>query len=133
MNKTELLFVITALCGALAVGLGAFGAHGLKPYLNEYQHDIYEKAVFYQFVHVLAAFFALFAAQHFGSKSFETAAVLFLIGILFFSGSLYLLAIYDLFPIPKFILGPITPVGGILFISGWLLLAYQFSKISFAK
>lgn len=132
MQKTTFLWTTTALFGALAVALGAFGAHGLRPYLNEYQHAIYEKAVFYQFVHVLASFGALFAAHVFGNPKLQTASVLFLLGIVLFSGSLYLLAVNTLLPLPKYILGPVTPVGGVLFISGWLWLAYCFSQLSFS-
>lgn len=132
MKKIQILFVITALTAALAVCLGAFGAHGLKPLLSEYQLMIYEKAVFYQFVHVLASFVALLAALFFRNDKFQTASILFLVGILLFSGSLYGLAIYDLFPLPKFILGPITPLGGMLFTIGWIWLAYCFSQVSFS-
>lgn len=132
MKKIQILFVITALTAALAVCLGAFGAHGLKPLLSEYQLMIYEKAVFYQFVHVLASFVALLAALFFRNEKFQTASILFLTGVLLFSGSLYGLAIYDLFPLPKFILGPITPLGGMLFTIGWIWLAYCFSQVSFS-
>lgn len=132
MKKIQILFVITALTAALAVCLGAFGAHGLKPLLSEYQLMIYEKAVFYQFVHALASFVALLASLFFRNDKLQTASILFLAGILLFSGSLYGLAIYDLFPLPKFILGPITPLGGILFTIGWIWLAYCFSQVSFS-
>lgn len=132
MKKAQILFVLTALTAALAVCLGAFGAHGLKSLLSEYQLMIYEKAVFYQFVHALASFVALFAAQFFRNNKLQTASILFLLGILLFSGSLYGLAVYDLFPLPKFILGPITPIGGVLFTIGWIWLAYCFSQVSFS-
>ncbi len=132
MKKIQILFVITALTAALAVFLGAFGAHGLKPLLSEYQLMIYEKAVFYQFVHVLASFVALLASLFFRNEKFQTTSILFLTGVLLFSGSLYGLAIYDLFPLPKFILGPITPLGGMLFTIGWIWLAYCFSQVSFS-
>lgn len=132
MKKAQILFVITALTGSLAVALGAFGAHGLKPYLNEYQSSIYEKAVFYQFVHVLASLAVLFASQVFQNKKFLTASLLFLIGILLFSGSLYGLAIYSIFPLPKAVLGPITPIGGTFFIVGWVYFAFLLSGVSFS-
>ena len=133
MKKTQLLFVLTALFGALAVGLGAFGAHGLKPYLNEYQMKIFEKAVFYQFIHVLASFVALFASRIFNNAKFRLISLFFLIGIACFSGSLYGLAIEQIVALPKILLGPITPIGGTFFIIGWLMLAYQFSRISFSN
>jgi len=103
----------------LAVVLGAFGAHGLKPHLAIYQISIYEKAVFYQFIHVLASLAALLFYQSYQKKALLYASMFFLIGILFFSGSLYLLAIKDLISIPTTFVGPITPIGGLFFIMGW--------------
>jgi uncharacterized membrane protein YgdD (TMEM256/DUF423 family) len=128
MNNRKLLFVFVALLGATAVCLGAFGAHALKPYLNDYQKDIYNKAVFYQFVHVLAALFALFSAQIFSQKAFHLPVLFFIAGICCFSGSLYILSLNHILAFPTFIIGPITPIGGVLFISGWMILAYQFYK-----
>ncbi len=113
------LFTITSFLGMLAVMLGAFGAHGLKPHLDSYQIAIYEKAVFYQFIHVLASLAVLILYSAFNKRALLYASVCFLIGILFFSGSLYLLAIKDLLAVPTTIIGPITPVGGLFFIVGW--------------
>jgi uncharacterized membrane protein YgdD (TMEM256/DUF423 family) len=99
--------------GFLAVGLGAFGAHGLKELLSQNGTvSIWEKAVFYHFVHtvilfILARSFPLHSGPWF----------CFLAGILIFSGSLYLLAITNL----KWF-GPITPIGGLSFLAGWLWL-----------
>lgn len=119
--KINLLFFI-GLSGFLAVALGAFGAHGLKPYLDDYQRNIFEKAVHYQFFHTLAAAFAFIFFEYRQQKSFYYAVVFFLIGILFFSGSLYLLAIRSLLSINVSIVGPITPIGGICFLIGWGLI-----------
>lgn len=107
---------------ALAVGLGAFGAHGLRSRLDAYSMSVYEKAVFYHFVHALGILVvAVFARTNIISASGQTrVAWLLTIGILIFSGSLYTLALTGIRT-----LGAITPVGGLAFIAGWLLLAFE--------
>ena len=105
---------IAAAAGLLAVALGAFGAHGLKDLLG---HNgtaaIWEKAVFYHFIHAVMLF--VLAER----KTFPAVAWWgFLAGILFFSGSLYLLAVTNV----RW-LGAITPVGGVSFLIGWGALA----------
>lgn len=105
---------VAAVMGALAVALGAFGAHSLKGLLLQNETTaIWEKAVFYHFIHAVMLFVVatrqpLPRVPWFG----------FLIGILIFSGSLYLLAVTNV----KW-LGAITPIGGISFIVGWVCLA----------
>lgn len=119
-------FQLAAVLGALAVGIGAFGAHGLKPLLTDYQHDIFEKGVQYQFVHVLALLATSIQMGKTGEKkSLRLAAWLFVAGILFFSGSLYLLACRDLMAFPVGWAGPITPLGGVCFIGGWIALIFS--------
>lgn len=107
---------------ALGVGLGAFGAHGLKNRLDAYSMSVYEKAVFYHFVHALGILLvALFARVNIIAFPAQTrVCVLLALGILLFSGSLYALAITGVR-----ILGAITPLGGLAFIAGWLLLGYE--------
>lgn len=123
MTSSRLLR-IAALSGAATVALGAFGAHGLKPYLSDYQATIFEKAVQYQFVHTLALL-AVGILMGRGERAWlRRSGGLFGLGILFFSGSLYLLACRDLLPFPVGWAGPITPVGGLCFIGGWLALAW---------
>jgi uncharacterized membrane protein YgdD (TMEM256/DUF423 family) len=113
------ILVIAALAGLTAVVLGAFGAHGLKGVLTSEQLLLWEKGVQYQFYHALAIFCcAVYLRQSF-STSIRNAAYCFALGILFFSGSLYLLATREINQIPTFILGPITPLGGLFFIAGW--------------
>jgi uncharacterized membrane protein YgdD (TMEM256/DUF423 family) len=99
--------------GFLAVGLGAFGAHGLKELLTRNGTvSIWEKAVFYHFIHTVMLFIlARLSPRHLGPW------FSFLAGILIFSGSLYLLAITNL----KWF-GAITPIGGLSFLAGWLWL-----------
>jgi uncharacterized membrane protein YgdD (TMEM256/DUF423 family) len=107
---------------ALAVGLGAFGAHGLKNRLDSYSMSVYEKAVFYQLVHALGILLVSLLARTNTISAAGQARVewLLLIGIIVFSGSLYGLALSG-----ARMLGAITPIGGIAFIAGWLLLAYE--------
>ena len=113
---------IGAFLMALAVCLGAFGAHGLKARLDAYSMSVYEKAVFYHFVHALGILLvALLARTGAISLAGQTrVAWLLVIGIAIFSGSLYALAISGVRT-----LGAITPIGGLAFIAGWLLLVYE--------
>lgn len=107
---------ISAGLGFLAVALGAFGAHGLKPLLAENgMTAVWEKAAFYHFIHAVVLFIL---AERPALPRF--AWRLFLIGILLFSGSLYLLAVTN-----AHWLGFVTPVGGVCFLAGWLGLAFR--------
>lgn len=119
MNKR--IIITAAFFGALAVILGAFGAHALKSILSDYGIDIWNKAVQYQFYHTLALLFlSTFARYRNGLINF--ASYCFTFGIVLFSGSLYLLALKDFLQLGGItsILGPITPLGGLLFIMGWI-------------
>ena len=116
-------FRLAAILGALTVAIGAFGAHGLKPLLSAYQLEIYEKGVHYQFIHVLALLATAMQMQSWPDNIWlRRAAWLFFAGILAFSGSLYLLACRDLIAIPVGWAGPVTPLGGVCFIAGWIAL-----------
>lgn len=117
MQKTLLLAV--GLCGLLAVALGAFGAHGLENKIDDKHLHMWEKAVQYQIYHVLAAFMCYLYLRREHSVLVRNAAFCFLLGILCFSGSLYLLATRELTGLPGAFLGPITPIGGFFFIAGW--------------
>lgn len=115
---------IGALLGALTVTIGAFGAHGLKPLLSEYQITIFEKGVQYQFYHTLAIMVVgLLLQQSPDNKWFKRAGWLFIAGIAGFSGSLYLLACRDLLAFSVAWAGPVTPLGGLCFIAAWGMLA----------
>lgn len=117
-------YILTgAVFGALAVALGAFGAHGLKPHLSDYQQAIYEKAVQYQFYHALALLLTgMLAGRSGGERWLVRAGWLFELGIILFSGSLYVLACRDLLPFPVGWAGPLTPLGGIGLLGGWCAL-----------
>jgi uncharacterized membrane protein YgdD (TMEM256/DUF423 family) len=129
-SSFRILLRLAGWLGAAGVALGAFGAHGLKPRLSDYQLDIYEKAVHYQFVHTLALLaVVLLAAAGYGQPVWlRRAGWLFVAGIALFSGSLYLLACRDLLPFPVGWAGPVTPLGGVAFILGWLALAVSGRK-----
>ncbi|HZL44121.1 MAG TPA: DUF423 domain-containing protein [Verrucomicrobiae bacterium] len=110
---------IAALLGALTVGLGAFGAHSLKSILlRNDTAAIWDKAVFYQFAHVLMLF--LLAGHQPLPKG---PWFCFLTGIILFSGSLYVLAVTN-----TRWLGAITPLGGVSFIAGWLWLTFSIGR-----
>jgi len=97
--------------------MGAFGAHVLKDKLSEYSMSVYDKAVLYQFFHAFGILFVAILNQLFNTKEFNICGILFIVGILLFSGSLFILAITDI----KW-LGAITPIGGGLFIISWIIL-----------
>ena len=110
-----------AIALALGVILGAFGAHGLRSRLDDYLMGVYEKAVFYHFIHALGILIVslLPKAGVLGQPAANWVCGLLLGGIAIFSGSLYALAITGYRG-----LGAITPVGGLSFIAGWLMLAW---------
>ncbi len=106
---------------ALGVMLGAFGAHALKDRLDAYSMDVYQKAVFYHFVHALGILVVagLFRAGALTQSACANVCALLLAGIVLFSGSLYLLALTG-----ARALGAVTPFGGVSFIAAWCVLAY---------
>jgi uncharacterized membrane protein YgdD (TMEM256/DUF423 family) len=118
---------IGAAALALAVGAGAFGAHGLRGRLDEYAMGIYERAVFYQFIHALGLLAVpLFARLDLLTRRAEQrVCALLLAGILLFSGSLYVLAMTG---VRTF--GAVTPFGGVAFILAWALLAFELVRHS---
>ena len=116
MANNPFLF-LGAISGFLSVLFGAFAAHGLKHSLTEYQLSIIDTGVRYQMYHSIAIILGCLILTQ--SKETTKAPLwLFCIGISFFSGSLYLLALTG----AKW-LGPITPLGGMCFIAGWIWLA----------
>jgi len=111
-------FVVGAISAGLAVAIGAFGAHGLKSHTDAAGLAIWETAVRYQAYHAFGLMILSLAWQRFSTRSLKTIGVCFVIGTLIFSGSLYALVLTGI----KW-LGAITPVGGLLFIIGWLTAA----------
>jgi len=114
---------IAALLGALAVAAGAFGAHGLKQVLSDKYLAVFETAVRYQFYHVFALLAVGILLKEFPGNYLIWSGRLFCIGIMIFSGSLYLLTLLEAAGQQGFKwLGAITPLGGICLIAGWVLL-----------
>jgi uncharacterized membrane protein YgdD (TMEM256/DUF423 family) len=111
---------------ALAVILGAFGAHGLQNRLDDYSRGVYEKAVFYHFLHAMGILVVAVLSRTgtFPQQATDTVCWCLLAGIVLFSGSLYALALTG-----NRALGIITPFGGLAFILGWLLLAWRLRRI----
>lgn len=127
MKKTNWFF-IAALFSALAVAMGAFGAHVLKGRLDAYGQSIYSKAVLYQMFHCMGLFVvAILSTIHAEKekiKNIHLAGFSFLLGIILFSGSLYVLSITG-----QHWLGMITPFGGLSFLSGWFfIMRYSWTR-----
>ncbi len=111
--------VIGAVFGFLAVALGAMGAHALSGRLAPDRLALYETAARYQMYHALALLAVAWAADRFPGGAAAGAGWAFVAGILIFSGTVYALA----FGAPRW-LGAVTPIGGLCFLAGWLLLAW---------
>lgn len=103
----------------LGVALGAFGAHGLKNVLTDPMKVVFETGVRYQMIHGLALFVVAWLSSRAVSPAVNAAGGCFVAGIILFSGSLYLLSI-----IGVKMWGAVTPIGGLLFLAGWLCLVF---------
>ncbi|MFD2202939.1 DUF423 domain-containing protein [Shivajiella indica] len=119
--KNHQYLQLAAILGALAVGIGAFGAHGLKPILEaNAKVDTFETAVKYHFYHTIAILIlAIWLNIQPEMKKISRVIWSFFVGILIFSGSLYFLSLTGINW-----LGAITPIGGLFFIYGWLSLIW---------
>jgi uncharacterized membrane protein YgdD (TMEM256/DUF423 family) len=117
MDKTFLLF--GAVAAFLAVALGAFGAHGLRGRLSPEMLTVFQTGVQYHMSHALALILVSGIMGRMSGWLIQTAGWCFVAGIVFFSGSLYLLAVTGVT-----ILGAVTPIGGLLFLAGWACLAF---------
>lgn len=115
----KLFITLASLSGMLAVMLGAFGAHGLKSRLDAYSLGVFETAVQYHFYHSLALLaVGMLALSQPQTTMLKSSGWLFVLGIVIFSGSLYLLSVTGM----RW-LGAVTPLGGLAFIGGWACLA----------
>jgi len=118
-----------AITGILAVSIGAFGAHGLKPKLTETLLNTFNTGVSYHFYHLFAMSFAYLLYTHNKQLWVRRAFWCFFAGILLFSGSLYLLSTRDVIGLSTYTwLGPLTPIGGIFFILGWIMILISAKK-----
>lgn len=128
-KKTSKFLFIAAIFGAIAVTLGAFGAHGLKNIITPEKIAIYKTGINYHFYHTFALLLLGIIYQQGPTKLLNWSGNCFIIGIILFSGSLYLLATHTILGIESWwFLGPMTPIGGLFFILGWGLLAVGIKK-----
>lgn len=119
----KLFMILGIINGFVAVALGAFGAHGLEGKLSEKMLGVWDKAVTYQMFHTIALLVTGLLFMKIQSGSIVWAGWMFFIGILLFSGSLYL---YSTTGIKG--LAMITPIGGVVFLTGWVMLGYAVVK-----
>lgn len=128
-NKINTCFIkIAAILGAVAVVLGAFGAHSLKAKVSTDALEVFEVGVRYQMYHVFALALTGILFMAGDAKRLKWAGRLFIAGIVLFSGSLYALTFAMGAVNPAFLkLGIITPFGGVCFIAAWILLASAFT------
>lgn len=117
------ILVTGALMALLGVAIGAFGAHGLKPFISEQMLGAFETGARYHLIHALGMLTAGLSLAYAPIRQFRWAGWAFFLGILLFSGSLYVLSVSGVRG-----LGMITPLGGLCFIVGWGLLARGYGK-----
>ena len=116
-------FVSGALAAFIAVALGAFGAHSLKDRLSPEMLNIFDVGVRYHMYHALGLLAVAWAIARWPEASLNAAGWAFIVGIVIFSGSLYILSIFDI----RW-LGAITPLGGLAFLIGWAILVWSVAK-----
>ena len=113
----RVFLLLAAVAGFFGVALGAFAAHGLKGQLSAEYLAVFQTGVHYQMLHALALLALAGVQQHLPVVWLRRVTVLFVVGILLFSGSLYALTLSGISA-----LGMITPLGGLAFLAGWLAL-----------
>lgn len=124
MNVFNKKIVATAsILAAVTIGIGAFGAHGLKNILDPASLNTFETGVRYQMYHAIALL-VLGLSPMISLRVKRVVFWIFLIGIILFSGSIYLLALNGVLTFDTSSLGFLTPIGGLFFITGWFYLAY---------
>lgn len=120
----KILVLIGTLYGFLSVALGAFGAHALEEKLSENMLNIWEKAVHYQMFHSLIIIISGLALIKYESTALVSAGWMFVIGVLLFSGSLYIYSTMGMR-----MMAMVTPFGGVVFLIGWVLFGYAMMKV----
>ena len=115
--------IIASLFAALAILFGAFGSHALKERLSAQSLEVYDIATRYLMFHALGIFLIALLGFQIPKESLEIPVIMMIVGTSIFSGSLYLIAMLDFKK-----LGMVTPIGGLLLIASWLLLAYNTYK-----
>ena len=116
-------FVSGAIAAFIAVALGAFGAHSLKTKLSPDMLNIFEVGVRYHMYHAIGLLAVAWAMARWPEANLNAAGWAFIIGIVIFSGSLYVLSIYDI----RW-LGAVTPIGGLAFLIGWAILVWSLAR-----
>lgn len=118
------IVVTASFLTAVTIGMGAFGAHGLKNMVDVAALNTFETGIRYQMYHCLAIL-AVGLAPSIPEKIKKTVFWFFILGILLFSGSIYLLALNAILPFNTAKIGFVTPIGGLLFIIGWIWFAFK--------
>ena len=121
------IVLLASFIGGLGVVLGAFAAHGLKPLLSVSALESFNTGIRYQMYHAFLLFF-LATTKHITAKQKSILYTLILIGVLVFSGSIYVLATNDLTSFNFKVIGFITPIGGLFLIASWVLLFVYFFR-----
>ncbi|CCK77871.1 conserved hypothetical protein [Oleispira antarctica RB-8] len=134
MLSARFYLLVSAISGLLSVALGAFGAHGLKKVVSPDMLTVYQTGVQYQFIHslallALAILMLTSVAKPAVMNKLKWSANLMMIGILLFSGSLYTMTFMSAAGGFPAWLGPITPIGGLAFIMGWIFLMVAAFKL----
>jgi len=120
---------LSGLLGALTVAMGALGAHQFRTMVGPESIAVYETGIYYQLFHVLALCLLGLAQQQFPAvRALNTVKWLWIAGIICFCGSIYLLSLRSLIPFSVMWAGPITPLGGLCFIAGWIAFAFAIKK-----
>lgn len=124
MDKiSKKILLIAAILAAVTIGIGAFGAHGLKQLVDANALASFETGVQYQMYHVFGLLI-IGVATGVSDSTKKWVSRLFFFGLLFFSGSIYMLALREVHGWEVGFLGPVTPIGGLLFMLGWLRLGF---------
>lgn len=132
ININKIILVAASILGLLAVILGAFASHGLKGLISVESLETFETGVRYQMYHAIVLLFVGITSI-FSLKTKRVLFVLILTGILFFSGSIYGLATNELSGFDFKRIGFITPIGGVLLISSWVVLLISFLRLKIEK
>jgi uncharacterized membrane protein YgdD (TMEM256/DUF423 family) len=122
---TKQFLITIGILGGTGVIMGAFGSHLLKPNISTLKLDIWETAVFYQMIHTLALLAVTFMSRYLKRSYVKSIYYFFVIGIVLFSGSLYINSVSEL---AKISIGPInylTPLGGLSLITGWIIIMFS--------
>jgi len=122
-DMDRFFFTAGAIAAFIAVAFGAFGAHSLKDRLTPDMLNIFETGVRYQMYHALGLLAVAWASSRWPENNLNAAGWAFIVGIIIFSGSLYILSIFGI----RW-LGAITPIGGLAFLTGWAILVWSVGR-----